>query len=160
MTCAMFWVAYKVLLFEKLSRLDFAIDLYGFCTVYLRLCYTAPFSFLFVFVDENAVRSHCFVFKWIRHENDRRSNCSSKTVLLIPSSKQCLLLAAVRKAPIASSNASFDWTNWSHYNALWFVMRILRLRSQCSVFVSIRFCRWKRCPFTLLRFQMNTLWKR
>ena len=36
----------------------------------------------------------------------------------------------------------------------------LRPRSHCSVFVSIRFCWWKRCPFTLLRFQMNTLWKR
>ena len=37
---------------------------------------------------------------------------------------------------------------------------ILRLLSHCSVFISIRFCWWKRCPFTLLRFQMNELWKR
>ena len=28
----------------------------------------APFSFLSVFVDENAVLSHCFIFKWIRYE--------------------------------------------------------------------------------------------
>ena len=68
--------------------------------------HTAPFSFLSIFVDENAVRSHCSVFKWIRYENDRRSHCSSKTVLLIPFSKQCLLLAAVKKAPIANLNAT------------------------------------------------------
>ena len=30
-----------------------------------------------------------------------------------------------------------------------------RLHSHCSVFVSIRFWWWKRCPFTVLRFQMN-----
>ena len=67
--------------------------------------HTALFSFLSVFVDENAVCSHCSVFKWIRYENDRRSHCSSKTVLSIPSSKQCLLLAAVKKVPIASLNS-------------------------------------------------------
>ena len=66
---------------------------------------TAPLSFLSVFVDGKTVRSHCSVFKWKRYENDRRSQCSCKTVLLLPFSKQCLLLLAVKKAPNASLNA-------------------------------------------------------
>ena len=37
-------------------------------------------------------------------QQDRRSHCSSKTVLLIPFSKQSLLLIAANKAPIANLN--------------------------------------------------------
>ena len=72
--------------------------------------HTAPFSFLPVFVDEKGARSHCSVFKKIPYENDRHLRCSvarlpiSKTVLLIPFSKQRLLFIAVNKAPIATLN--------------------------------------------------------
>ena len=45
-------------------------------------------SFPSVFADENAASSHCSVFKQIRYENNRRSHCPSKTMLLIPFSKQ------------------------------------------------------------------------
>ena len=41
----------------------------------------------------------------MRYENDKRSHCSSKTVLLILFSKQIRLLIAVNKAPIATLNA-------------------------------------------------------
>ena len=44
-------------------------------------------------------------FQIICYENDRRSHCSRKAVLLFPFSKQCLLLIIVIKTPMATLNA-------------------------------------------------------
>ena len=64
------------------------------------------------------------------------------------------LLRRIRETPSNDNGVTYSFdTGFDR-------LRDIRLRSHWSGFVSIRFCWWKRCPFTLLRFQMNTQWKR
>ena len=77
-----------------------------FCSLisFLGYAHTAPFLFLSV-VFYNAVRSHCSVFKWICHEDDRLSHCACKAVLLIILSKQCPIVSSFEEVTTASLNA-------------------------------------------------------
>ena len=91
------------------------------CELLERLSYLhiAPFSVL------NAASSYCSVFILIRYEYDRRSHCSSKMVLLIPFSKQSLLLVAFNRAPIVTLNQEA----FSNVSILAFTLRTDRLQT-------------------------------
>ena len=104
-------------------------------------------SHCFVFISirffyKNAVSSHCSVFIYIRYENDRRSYCSSKAVLLFPLFKTMRFVNSCHKG----ANGDFEChCNQKSIN-----------KGICSVFKCFRFwhSHWKRIAFKTQRFQI------